>query len=76
MGVQEEIDVDLMRGKALPGDLFLLCSDGLTDMVDDPLIQEALSLNGAIREKADKLIALAKSAGGHDNITVVLSEVV
>jgi serine/threonine protein phosphatase PrpC len=76
VGVQEEIDVDLMRGKALAGDLFLLCSDGLTDMVDDPLIQEALSLNGTIREKADKLIALAKSAGGHDNITVVLSEVV
>jgi protein phosphatase len=76
VGVKEKIDVDLIRGKALPGDLFLLCSDGLTDMVDDPLIQEALSLNGTTREKADKLIALAKSAGGHDNITVVLSEVV
>jgi len=76
VGVKEKIDVDLFRGKALSGDLFLLCSDGLTDMVDDTLIREALSLNGAIHEKADKLIELAKSAGGHDNITVVLSEVV
>ncbi|MGD8513455.1 MAG: Stp1/IreP family PP2C-type Ser/Thr phosphatase [Deltaproteobacteria bacterium] len=72
VGVKEKIDVDLIRGKALPGDLFLLCSDGLTDLVDDTLIQEALSLNGAIHERADKLIDLAKSAGGHDNITVVL----
>jgi serine/threonine protein phosphatase PrpC len=76
VGVKEKIDVDITRGKALSGDLFLLCSDGLTDMVDDTLIQEALSLNGAIHEKADKLIELAKSAGGRDNITVVLSEVV
>jgi protein phosphatase len=76
VGVKEKIDVDLMRGKAISGDLFLLCSDGLTDMLADTLIQEALSLNGAIHEKADKLIALAKAAGGHDNITVVLSEVV
>jgi protein phosphatase len=72
VGVKEKIDVDLIRGKALLGDLFLLCSDGLTDLVDDTLIQEALSLNGAIHERADKLIDLAKSAGGHDNITVVL----
>jgi len=75
VGVKEKIDVDLMRGKALPGDLFLLCSDGLTDMVDDTLIQEALSSNGAIHDKVDKLIDLAKSAGGHDNVTVVLCAV-
>jgi len=75
VGVKEKIDVDLIRGKALPGDLFLLCSDGLTDMVDDALIQEALSLNGTIHEKADRLIERAKSAGGRDNITVVLSAV-
>ena len=75
MGVEETIGVDLIRGKRLSGDLFLLCSDGLTDMVDDPLIQEALCLNGAVHEKAEKLIELAKSGGGHDNITVVLSAV-
>lgn len=75
VGVEETIGVDLIRGKRLSGDLFLLCSDGLTDMVDDPLIQEALCLNGAVHEKAEKLIELAKSGGGHDNITVVLSAV-
>jgi len=75
VGVKEEIDVDIIRGRTLPGDLFLLCSDGLTDMVDDTVIQEALSSDGAIHDKADRLIDLAKSAGGLDNITVVLSAV-
>lgn len=76
VGVKEKIDVDIIRGRTLPGDLFLLCSDGLTDMVDNTVIQEALSSDGPVQDKADRLIDLAKSAGGHDNITVVLSEVV
>lgn len=76
VGVKEKIEVDVMTGKALAGDLFLLCSDGLTDMVDDISIQETLSATGAVPAKANNLIELAKSAGGHDNITVVLSQVV
>jgi protein phosphatase len=76
VGVKETIEVDVMTGKALAGDLFLLCSDGLTDMVDDTSIQETLSVTGAVPAKTNNLIELAKSAGGHDNITVVLSQVV
>ena len=76
VGAKETLAVDLIRGKGLPGDLFLLCSDGLTDMVDDPLIQEILSLPTDPVQKVEKLIDLAKSTGGFDNITVVLCEIV
>lgn len=57
------------------GDIFLLCSDGLTDMVDDIQIQDVLDLKISLSQKTDKLIELAKSGGGHDNITVVLVEI-
>jgi protein phosphatase len=43
VGVEENLAVDVLRGTALPGDVFLLCSDGLTDMVDDMSIQKTLS---------------------------------
>lgn len=76
LGVNESLALDLLRGKTLSGDVFLLCSDGLTDMVDDALIQEVLSSTMALPQKVEKLIELANTAGGYDNITVVLSEVV
>ena len=72
LGQERELALDLLRGKILPGDLFLLCSDGLTDMVQDDLIQEILSSDIDIHRKADKLVESAKAAGGKDNITVVL----
>ena len=76
LGVKESLALDVLRGKTLSGDLFLLCSDGLTDMVDDTLIEEVLSSTIVLPQKVEKLIELANSAGGYDNITVVLSEVV
>lgn len=80
VGVNEMLALDLIRGRSLPGDLFLLCSDGLTDMVDDASIQNALSLSLPLPLildlKVEKLIDLAKSAGGYDNITVILCEVI
>ncbi|NOQ95754.1 MAG: Stp1/IreP family PP2C-type Ser/Thr phosphatase [Desulfobacterales bacterium] len=72
LGQERELALDLLRGKILPGDLFLLCSDGLTDMVQDDQIQEILSSDIDIHRKADKLVESAKAAGGKDNITVVL----
>ena len=75
VGVNEILAVDLIRGKSLPGDLLLLCSDGLTDMVDDPLIRQALSLPLSVTQKVERLIDMAKSAGGYDNVTAVLCEV-
>lgn len=75
VGTGDSLAVDLVRGKCLPGDLFLLCSDGLYDMVEDDSIREVLSLPLDLERKAEKLIASAKEGGGHDNITVVLAEV-
>jgi len=72
LGQERELALDLLRGKILPGDLFLLCSDGLTDMVQDDQIQEILSSDIDVHRKADKLVESAKAAGGKDNITVVL----
>ena len=45
-------------------------------MIDDPAIQQVLSLSVGLDKKTDDLIEAAKSAGGHDNVTVVLCEVV
>jgi PPM family protein phosphatase len=75
VGIDETLAVDLIRGGYLPGDIFLLCSDGLTDMVDDTAIEHALSFNHGLEQKGEKLIALAKEAGGKDNITIILCEV-
>jgi len=75
VGIEETLAVDLVRGKTFPGDLFLLCSDGLTDMVRNPSIQDVVSLFIPLDQKGEKLIELAKSEGGYDNITVVLCEV-
>jgi PPM family protein phosphatase len=76
VGINEALEVDLIRGRALPGDIFLLCSDGLTDSVEDSHLEETLSLPGQLQQKVDRLIELAKSAGGNDNITVVLCELI
>lgn len=70
------LTVDLATGDVAAGDLFLICSDGLTDMVKDVSIRDILALSLNIEEKAERLIAAAKSGGGKDNITVVLGELI
>ncbi|MFN2457808.1 MAG: PP2C family serine/threonine-protein phosphatase [Chitinophagaceae bacterium] len=56
----------------LPGDVILLCSDGLTDMIDSSTITSILTSNKSLEEKCKDLVAGANDAGGKDNITVVL----
>ena len=75
VGVSEAITVDVIKGKKNIGDLFLLCSDGLTDMVEDSDILSVLNNNRPLNTKSNDLIALSKAAGGKDNITVVLAHV-
>jgi PPM family protein phosphatase len=75
IGVNEELAVDLIRGKARLGDLFLLCSDGLSDMLEDDMIKELLSLPVDLDDKSQRLVEAANLAGGYDNITVVLCEI-
>jgi len=72
IGIHDPLAVDLASGKAYPEDIFLLCSDGLTDMVGDLVIEERLASGLSLEEKADLLIRDACDAGGYDNVTVVL----
>ena len=73
VGVDENLAVDLVTGNAAPGDLFLLCSDGLSDMVEDDVLDQVLSSPLDLPAKARRLVELAKEAGGADNITVILA---
>jgi len=75
VGLKKELALDVLKGKTATGDLFLLCSDGLTDMVEDDQIWEILLSDFDIKRKTEKLIEIAKAAGGHDNITVVLTAI-
>lgn len=74
VGTTESLAVDLIHGELIPGDILLLCSDGLTDMVEDHSIEQILTLPVELEEKAERLIQAAKSGGGLDNITVVLTQ--
>lgn len=75
VGVGQTLAVDIIRGKAQDGDLFLLCSDGLSDMLEEDLISSLLTLPLTLEERAAKLVQAANEAGGHDNVTVGLCEV-
>ena len=76
LGTKAEVEVDTIEHDALPNDVFLLCSDGLSDMVADWLIEETLADHRTDRnEAAKKLILLANRNGGKDNISVILMQV-
>lgn len=70
--LDDEDFMDYGREDFLPGDLLLLCSDGLTDMITGQQIATLLSATQPLHQKVNGLIALANEMGGHDNITVVL----
>ncbi|RJQ77351.1 MAG: Stp1/IreP family PP2C-type Ser/Thr phosphatase [Desulfobacteraceae bacterium] len=75
VGVRPSPALDTLRGPIFSRDLFLLCSDGLTDLVKDEEIATIIKSNSPLSSKAKQLIDLAKLLGGKDNITVVLAEV-
>lgn len=75
VGVNDTVALDILKGKKSPGDLFLLCSDGLTDMVAESALLALLGTDASLKEKTDGLIQLAKHAGGKDNVTVALSTI-
>ena len=75
LGTESDVEVDVFSLRAQDGDLFLLCSDGLTSMVSDEEIARLLvSARASLDDAGKKLIAAANQAGGEDNITVVLFE--
>ena len=70
--LDDEDFMDYGQDEFLPGDLLLLCSDGLTDMITAQQMTGILSASQPLENKTNQLIALANECGGHDNITVVL----
>lgn len=70
--LDDEDFMDYGREDFLPGDLLLLCSDGLTDMITGQQVATLLSASQPLHQKVNGLITLANEMGGHDNITVVL----
>ena len=71
LGPEPEVEVDLQTVPASPGDVFLLCSDGLTTMVDEARIAAVLSSASSMREAVRTLVDEANAAGGRDNITAL-----
>ena len=72
VGGDAEIDVDTDRVFTLAGDLFVLCSDGLSDMLDDNDIKAIVDLGEDVDSLASKLVDAANDAGGLDNVSVVV----
>ena len=76
LGVEPNVDVELQEHPVQKGDLYLICSDGLSDMVEDDDIHLTISTFGANLENATKqLIQLGNDNGGKDNISVVVAEI-
>ena len=77
LGTDAEVEVDTLTVEVAPGDLVLLCSDGLSAMVrDEEIVRLLETTGGAPRAAAEALVAAANEAGGEDNVTVVLFELV
>ena len=73
LGVDDAVALDLNEHDVEVGDLYLMCSDGLSDMVEDAEIAEILGAAQSLEEIADKLVATANDHGGRDNISVLLA---
>jgi protein phosphatase len=69
------VDVDVAIESPLPGDLYLLCSDGLSGMVTNDEIRTTLLSTDDLEEATKSLVDKAKQAGGRDNITTILVRV-
>ena len=74
IGVGKEVAVDFFDEEINIGDVILMCSDGLTNMVEDDAIRNIINGQRDIAEKAEKLVETANRNGGKDNITVVVIE--
>jgi protein phosphatase len=72
LGPEPEVEVDTYTISGRPGDVYLLCSDGLTSMISDEDVATILRQSDSLQEGADALVRAANQSGGKDNITVVL----
>ena len=74
IGAEDDIEVDFFQVQLSKGDIVLMCSDGLTNMIEDEEIRMILHGQRDLVEKAESLVAAANNNGGKDNIAVVLIE--
>jgi PPM family protein phosphatase len=75
LGMQDNVVVDLQRDEPRPGDVYVLCSDGLSGMVSDDDIRLIVAGTSDVREACRKLIYRANERGGEDNITAILVKI-
>ena len=72
LGTDPRVDVDTFTADVQAGDVFLLCSDGLTTMIGDEEITETVARASSLEQATKALVSAANKAGGEDNVTVVL----
>ena len=75
VGVEDGVLLETHLHEVWPGDTYLLCSDGLSDMIDDTVIAQLIAADQPLADIGTNLIATANQAGGRDNISVVLARV-
>jgi protein phosphatase len=73
LGMRDSVQVDVARLEPEQGDVYLLCSDGLSGMVTDQQIQRTLNATSNLEAACTELIDLANDAGGNDNVTCILT---
>lgn len=74
VGTAASVDIDLFALKLKPRDMILICSDGLSNMVDEFEMEYIIRTEDGLREKAEALLEAANRGGGKDNISVILVE--
>ena len=74
LGAGRDVDVDFFDIRLTPGDILLLCSDGLSNMVPDEDIRQVIRTSETLEETGRRLVSMANDNGGRDNIAVVLVE--
>lgn len=72
IGARDTIEIDFFHEELKGGDIVLMCSDGLTNMLEDEEIGRILKEQGTIEERAEKLVEAANNNGGKDNIAVII----
>jgi protein phosphatase len=74
LGVEDAVLLEVNEHRVEPGDIYLMCSDGLSDMVDDEGIAKILVQDVPLEQKVGLLVDAANANGGRDNISVLLAQ--
>ncbi len=74
LGIEDAVAPEIREFPVQDGDLYLMCSDGLSDMLGDDEIAAVLDTSKTLADKAAALVALANAHGGHDNVSVLLAQ--